>query len=192
MPTGVAMSRVPCCNSFPDHLPCCAARLPTFTLAKIVRSLFWTPTRVAGPCQSHFQTTTEQCDALSEPTSRNGPTSNPYESTLTCSTSRQRAMEAKRLSIVISAVSLVVGLAFAWSLLAIYAFSTMIDPQITGDERKRLIADRFLYGDGLLHTALVCASGLAATTGLTASIVFPVHGVTGRLSLWKSAAVSSR
>lgn len=66
----------------------------------------------------------------------------------------------------------------------------MVDPQIVGRERMRLIADRLLYGDGAFQIVFVSSFAFVATTGLIASVVFLVEAATGRPTLWTSTVVS--
>ena len=68
----------------------------------------------------------------------------------------------RRFAFAISMVSGVVGLVFAWPLLVIYGFSTMVDPRLEHHNRTQAIMDRFLFGDGpwqiLLITVLILIS----------------------------------
>lgn len=54
-----------------------------------------------------------------------------------------------------SAVFFLGGLFFAWNLLLVYGFSTMVDPALPDQQRNQEIVRRFLFGDGIPHTVFV-------------------------------------
>ncbi|KAA5541906.1 hypothetical protein FYK55_17065 [Roseiconus nitratireducens] len=117
-------------------------------------------------------------------------TETPFQPPRNCAISERCIQPSQWQSLLISVGTLVFGLAVSWTLITIYAFSTMVDPQVVGERRERLIVDRFLFGDGLLQTVFVCTAGLAATTAMTATVVFFVRFVTGKPSFWLTVTVS--
>lgn len=73
------------------------------------------------------------------------------------------AAESRWLTCALLAVWAVIGSWSAWQLFVLWAFSTMIDPRITGSERTHFIADRVLWGDGVaVHGTLTVAQHSSA------------------------------
>lgn len=75
-------------------------------------------------------------------------TDNPYEWRSGSPASEPAAPQSRWYGVVLSACSAIVGLAFGVFALMMYAHYSLIDPQIVN--RDRVIADRFLFGDGPL------------------------------------------
>lgn len=90
----------------------------------------------------------------------------------------------------LSIFAAIVGLMFAWQALVIYAFSAMVDPQISGDERTRIVADRFLFGDGSFQIVVVCVFVYMAATGLLAALLFLAFAIFHQPSLKLAAIIS--
>ncbi|EMB18951.1 membrane protein [Rhodopirellula europaea 6C] len=74
-------------------------------------------------------------------------------------------------------MSAIIGLTFAWQTLVVYAFSTMVDPQIRGGDRAKMIADRFLFGDGPFQIVIVCMLIYLAATGLISAMLFSTFAI---------------
>lgn len=87
-------------------------------------------------------------------------------------------------------LSATIGVVFGWQTLVIYAFSTMVDPQIPGDERTRMFADRFLFGDGPFQIVLVCVFMYLAATGLISAMLFFAFAICHRPPLKVGAMIS--
>lgn len=66
----------------------------------------------------------------------------------------------------------------------------MVDPQLAEDERSRMIADRFLYGDGPFQVVFVCHLLFMATTGLFSAILLLASAIVPRLSLTMAIVIA--
>lgn len=115
---------------------------------------------------------------------------NPYRSTTSLLRANPGVVQPRWYGFGLSVSSAVVGLMFGWQTLVIYAFSTMVDPQIHDSERSRIIAERFLFGDGRFQLVVVCVFTYLATTGLISAIVFFAVAVFHRPRLKVAAKIS--
>ena len=117
-------------------------------------------------------------------------TENPYRSTTTRTGTNSGAAPRRRYGVGLSILSGIVGLAFGWQILVTYAFSTMVDPQIRGGERARLIAHGFLFGDGPFQIVMVCLFMYLGVTGMIAAHLFLAFAILHRPPLKMAAVIS--
>ncbi len=77
------------------------------------------------------------------------------------------------------------GIFFAWNLLVVYAFSSMVDPALPRGQRNAEIVRRFLLGDGIHHVFLViglCAAAVICFASAGTNIWAVATGRSGRAS----------
>jgi hypothetical protein len=117
-------------------------------------------------------------------------TDNPYQAATASTVRRSAVAQSRWYGVGLSILSAVIGLVFGWVTLVIYAFSTMVDPEITGRERARTIADRFLFGDGPLQIVVVCLFMYLATTGLISAVSFLAFAIFRQPPLKATAMIS--
>ena len=70
---------------------------------------------------------------------------------------------ANRSAAIVKFIAFIVGgLFFVWNLLVVYAFSSMVNPELPSDQRTAEIFRRFLFGESIAHIIMV--TGLIAAT----------------------------
>lgn len=117
-------------------------------------------------------------------------TENPYQSTTAQPKANPALPHPRWYGIGLSILSAIVGLMFAWQTLVAYAFSTMVDPQIRGGERAKMIADRFLFGDGPFQIVIVCVFIYLAATGMISAMLFSTFAIWRQPTLKAGAMIS--
>ena len=117
-------------------------------------------------------------------------TDNPYLSTAELPRANSAIRPSRWHGVGLSILSAIVGLMFGWQTLMIYAFSTMVDPQLRGDERARVIAHRFFFGDGPFQIVFICVFMCLAATGLISAMLFLVFAFFRQPSLKVGAMIS--
>jgi len=65
------------------------------------------------------------------------------------------------------AAFLIGGLFFAWNLLVIYAFASIVDPALPADQQLNETIRRFLFGDGLHQILIVTVMFIASVLCFT-------------------------
>ena len=55
--------------------------------------------------------------------------------------------------------------------MTVFAFSTLVDPAVVGRERARVVADRFLYGDGSYQIFFIFGLSLLMAVSLVLAIL---------------------
>lgn len=80
--------------------------------------------------------------------------------------------------------SSLVACPFLYFLLLSFAFSTMVDPELQPAERRREIANSFLFGDGLTQFVFVAISIFFSYAGITLCLLFTWKALFATPSMW--------
>jgi hypothetical protein len=93
---------------------------------------------------------------------RKSAIANPYQTPESKSLSTANATAVRFASLAKCVAFLIGGLFFAWNLLVIYAFASMVDPALPSDQQTSETFRRFLFGDGIHQIFIVTGMFVAA------------------------------